>query len=73
MELARRKRSSKAPGTPIPRPLIDAVPKFGHSKDARRYGTLLAKDQEAREDKGCIFYPRCAVADDDVCGRKEPV
>jgi oligopeptide/dipeptide ABC transporter ATP-binding protein len=72
MELGPAEAVIRNPSHPYTQALIDAVPKFGHSKDARRYGTLLAKNHEIREDKGCIFYPRCAVADDDRCHRKEP-
>ena len=72
MELGPAEAVIRNPRHPYTQALIDAVPKFGHSKDARRYGTLLARDHEAREDKGCIFYPRCAVADNDRCPRKEP-
>jgi len=72
MELGRAEAVIQSPRHPYTQALIDAVPKFGHSKDARRYGTLLAKNHEAREDKGCIFYPRCAIADDHLCARKAP-
>lgn len=72
MELGPAEEVIQHPQHPYTQALIDAVPKFGHAKDARRYGTLLGKDHEAREDKGCIFYPRCAVANDDRCPRKEP-
>jgi len=72
MELGPAEEVIRNPKHPYTQALIDAVPKFGHAKDARRYGTLLAKDHEVREDKGCIFYPRCAVADADPCARKEP-
>jgi len=72
MELGPAEEVIQHPKHPYTQALIDAVPKFGHSKDARRYGTLRGKDHEDREDKGCIFYPRCAVADDDQCPRKEP-
>jgi oligopeptide/dipeptide ABC transporter ATP-binding protein len=72
MELGPAEAVIQNPRHPYTQALIDAVPKFGHSKDARRYGTLLVKDQEDREDNGCIFYPRCAVADNDLCARKEP-
>ncbi len=72
MELGPAEEVIKNPKHPYTQALIDAVPKFGHSKDARRYGTLLSKNHEVREDKGCIFYPRCAVADHNTCPRKEP-
>jgi oligopeptide/dipeptide ABC transporter ATP-binding protein len=72
MELGPAEEVIRHPKHPYTQALIDAVPKFGHAKNDRRYGTLLGKHHEVREDKGCIFYPRCAVANDDQCPRKEP-
>ncbi|MBW1779255.1 MAG: ABC transporter ATP-binding protein [Deltaproteobacteria bacterium] len=72
MELGPAEEVIRNPKHPYTQALIDAVPKFGHSKEAKRYGTLLGKEHEVREDKGCIFYPRCAVAQDDRCSHKEP-
>jgi len=72
MEIGPAEEVIRNPMHPYTQALIDAVPKFGHSKDARRYGTLLARNHEVREDSGCIFYPRCAVAEADPCPRKQP-
>jgi oligopeptide/dipeptide ABC transporter ATP-binding protein len=72
MELGPAEAVIRSPRHPYTQALIDAVPKFGHAKDARRYGTLLRKKRDVSEDKGCVFYPRCAVADDGMCARKAP-
>lgn len=72
MELGPAEEVIRHPKHPYTQALIDAVPKFGHSKEAERYGTLLTKVHEVRGDKGCIFYPRCAVAHVDPCSQKEP-
>lgn len=72
MELGAAEAVIQNPRHPYTRALIDAVPKFGHAQEARRYGTLLARSREAGQDKGCIFYPRCAVADHAICPRKRP-
>jgi len=72
MELGPAENVIRHPKHPYTQALIDAVPKFGHSKEAQRYGTLLGKEHEVRKDMGCVFYPRCAVARDDRCSRKMP-
>ena len=72
MELGPAEEVIRNPQHPYTQALIDAVPKFGHSKEAKRYGTLLGRDHEMKEDRGCVFFPRCAVAHDNRCGQKEP-
>ncbi len=72
MELGPAEEVIRNPKHPYTQALIDAVPKFGQSTEAKRYGTLLGRDHEAKEDAGCIFSSRCAVAHDDRCRQKEP-
>jgi len=72
MELGPAEEVIRNPQHPYTQALIDAVPKFGHSNEVKRYGTLLGRDHELKEDRRCVFYPRCAVAHDDRCGQKEP-
>jgi oligopeptide/dipeptide ABC transporter ATP-binding protein len=72
VELGPAEEVIRNPKHPYTQALLDAVPKFGHDRDARRYGSLLTKARDAEEDVGCVFFPRCAAADEDRCGRKHP-
>lgn len=72
VELGPAEEVVRNPKHPYTQALIDAVPKFGHSKDAKRYRTLLSKKREVAEDKGCVFFPRCAVAHEERCARNQP-
>ena len=72
MEVGPAEEVIRNPQHPYTQALLDAVPKFGHDKDAKRYGSLLTKDRDAEEDAGCAFFPRCAAADEDRCGGKPP-
>ncbi|MCJ7684169.1 MAG: ATP-binding cassette domain-containing protein [Desulfobacteraceae bacterium] len=72
MEVGPAEEVIRNPKHPYTQALLDAVPKFGHDRDARRYGSLLTKDRDVEEYAGCAFFPRCAAADEDRCGRKQP-
>ena len=72
MEIGPAEEVIRNPKHPYTQALLDAVPKFGHDRDARRYESLLTKDRDVGDDAGCVFFPRCAAADEDRCGRKQP-
>jgi len=72
MEVGPAEEVIRNPKHPYTQALLDAVPKFGHDRDAKRYGSLLTKDRDVDEDAGCVFFPRCAAAHEDRCGRKQP-
>jgi len=72
MEVGPAEEVISNPKHPYTQALLDAVPKFGHDRDARRYGSLLTKDRDVEEDAGCAFFPRCAAADEDRCGGNRP-
>ena len=62
------------PSHPYTQALIDALPKFGHSGNRKRYGTLLTREREGAEERlGCNFFPRCAVAQESRCNLEKPI
>jgi len=74
MELGPADQVIQNPSHPYTKALIDALPKFGHSGNRKRYGTLLIREREgADEDLGCNFFPRCAVAQESRCNLEKPV
>jgi len=60
------------PKHPYTQALIDALPKFGHCGEEKRYDTLLRVDGDAPESAGCPFYPRCKVSHRIRCSREKP-
>ena len=60
------------PKHPYTQALIDALPKFRHIGDAKRYGTLLTPERESQENTGCPFYPNCSVAHRIRCSQAAP-
>ena len=73
MEIGRAEDVIRNRKHPYTQTLLDALPRFGEGGDKKRYNTLLGKEREAREDFGCIFFPRCAVAREDRCSKDQPV
>ncbi len=73
MELGQADQVIQNPKHPYTKALLDALPKFGHSGDRKRYGTLLPREREAAEEMGCNFFPRCAVAQESRCNLEKPV
>jgi oligopeptide/dipeptide ABC transporter ATP-binding protein len=74
MELGPSDQVIQNPSHPYTKALIDALPKFGHSGNRKRYGTLLTREREGTdEDLGCNFFPRCAVAQESRCNLGKPV
>ncbi len=74
MELGPSDQVIQNPTHPYTKALIDALPKFGHSGNRKRYGTLLTREREgADEDLGCNFFPRCAVARENRCNLEKPI
>lgn len=73
MELGRADQVIQHPKHPYTKALIDALPKFGHSGDRERFGTLLTRQRDVAEDVGCNFFPRCALAHENRCNLEKPV
>ncbi len=73
MEIGRADRVIQHPKHPYTKALIDALPKFGHSGNRKRYGTLLTQKRDAPEDVGCNFFSRCALAVENRCNLEKPV
>ncbi len=61
------------PKHPYTRALLDALPRFGHCEKVRRYGTLLSGNRQGVENRGCPFFPRCAVAREPQCRTQVPM
>ncbi|OQY44255.1 MAG: dipeptide/oligopeptide/nickel ABC transporter ATP-binding protein [Desulfobacteraceae bacterium 4572_87] len=74
MELGPSDQVIQNPSHPYTQALIDALPKFGHSGNRKRYGTLLTREREGADERlGCNFFPRCAVAQESRCNLEKPI
>jgi len=60
------------PKHPYTQALLDALPKFGHRYEVRRYDTLLKVERDASQVEGCPFFGRCKVAHQKKCIRERP-
>ncbi|EFK10992.1 ABC transporter, ATP-binding protein [delta proteobacterium NaphS2] len=72
MEVGRSDQVIRNPRHPYTKALIDALPKFGHSGNRKRYGTLLAHRRDVAEEVGCNFFSRCALALENRCNLEKP-
>lgn len=72
MELGPAEEIIRNPKHPYTQALIDALPKFGYSSEMARYGTLLPSERFGEWGDGCVFYPRCSVADAKQCPHEKP-
>ena len=72
MEVGRSDQVIRNPKHPYTKALIDALPKFGHSGDRKRYGTLLIHRRDVAEEVGCNFFSRCALALENRCNLEKP-
>ena len=72
MEVGESDQVIQNPKHPYTKALIDALPKFGHSGDRKRYGTLLTRARDGAEETGCNFFPRCAMAQENRCNLEKP-
>jgi len=73
MEVGRADQVIRNPKHPYTKALIDALPKFGHSSDRKRYGTLLTRERKDALDVGCNFFSRCSLAQESRCNLEKPV
>jgi oligopeptide/dipeptide ABC transporter ATP-binding protein len=60
------------PRHPYTQALLDALPKFGHLWDTRRFNTLRSLPRDGFTSGGCPFYPRCVPADASLCNSRRP-
>ena len=60
------------PKHPYTQALLDALPKFGHADEVRRYDTLLNAERDASQNMGCPFFCRCKMARKEKCSREMP-
>ena len=72
MEIGPAEEVIRNPKHPYTQALLDAVPKFGHDRDARRFGSLLEEERQETDESGCVFFPRCAFAQEDKCAGARP-
>ncbi len=73
MEVGQSNEVIQNPKHPYTKALIDALPKFGHSGERKRYGTLLSREREGTGDMGCNFFPRCSLAQEQRCNLEKPI
>lgn len=60
------------PCHPYTRALLDALPRFGHLWQEKRFNTLLPSERTVRHLDGCPFFSRCRLADEEKCARNRP-
>ena len=60
------------PRHPYTQALLDALPRFGHLWNERRFDTLRTVPREKSPAGGCLFFSRCAKADTDLCRKQRP-
>ncbi|HKI48963.1 MAG TPA: oligopeptide/dipeptide ABC transporter ATP-binding protein [Desulfobacteria bacterium] len=72
MEVGASDQVIQNPQHPYTKALLDALPKFGHSGERKRYGTLLTRKREVSDELGCNFFPRCALALENRCNLEKP-
>jgi len=71
-ELGPGREVIKNPKHPYTQALIDALPKYAHGGEVKRYGTLLREERQASGNVGCPFFHRCRVAHRIKCSRERP-
>ena len=72
MEMGPADEVIQNPKHPYTQALIDALPKFGHCGEVRRYDTLLRIERGGDEPVGCHFFIRCKKAHLVGCSREVP-
>ncbi|MFH1351167.1 MAG: oligopeptide/dipeptide ABC transporter ATP-binding protein [Pseudomonadota bacterium] len=60
------------PKHPYTQALIDALPKFGHCGEVKRYDTFLRAEREVSKLIGCSFFVRCSKAHRVRCSMELP-
>lgn len=60
------------PRHPYTQALLDALPKYGHLWEDRRFNTLRTAPRDVSATEGCPFYPRCVPADEALCRNERP-
>jgi peptide/nickel transport system ATP-binding protein len=60
------------PKHPYTQALLDALPKFGHCGEVRRYETFLNTEREVSTMIGCPFFIRCNRAHPEKCSKEVP-
>jgi peptide/nickel transport system ATP-binding protein len=61
-----------SPKHPYTQALIDALPRFGRSKEVNRYETLLRSERAPSGYGGCPFFLRCKLGRIEKCGHESP-
>jgi len=72
MEMGPADEVIQNPKHPYTQALIDALPKFGHCGEVKRYETFLGTERQGYEDVGCPFFNRCKKAHRIRCSREVP-
>jgi peptide/nickel transport system ATP-binding protein len=57
---------------PYTRALLDALPKFGHLWQEKRFNTLRTDERQVDRADGCPFFSRCNRAQEDLCTHNKP-
>jgi oligopeptide/dipeptide ABC transporter ATP-binding protein len=60
------------PCHPYTQALLDALPKFGHLWEKKRFNTLRAQARSDENRQGCPFFNRCKRGDENLCRDNRP-
>ncbi|MEJ2157063.1 MAG: ABC transporter ATP-binding protein [Desulfobacteraceae bacterium] len=72
VEIGPAKTIISRPCHPYTRALLDALPRFGHLWQEKRFNTLLTNERAAQELDGCPFFSRCRLAEEEKCAHTRP-
>ncbi len=72
VETGPAKRIISSPCHPYTQALLDALPKFGHLWQEKRFDTLLTPERPGEHPDGCPFFSRCKRAEDNRCNKTRP-
>lgn len=60
----------RTPLHPYTQALLDALPRFGHLWEERRFNTMLDEKRPDSPENGCVFFSLCSLADASICKRQ---
>jgi len=72
VETGPAKRIISSPCHPYTRALLDALPRFGHLWQEKRFNTLLNPERPGNLMNGCPFFSRCRCAEENRCDTTRP-
>ncbi len=72
VETGPARRIISSPCHPYTQALLDALPRFGHLWQEKRFNTLLSPERLGEHLDGCPFFSRCNRAEENRCDTTRP-